>query len=104
MNPNQPIQPQQNQGQQINIKITDEVLGGKYANMMQVAHTKEEFILDFMNVMPPNGIVNARIITSPGHIKRIVKALDENLKKYEATHGKIEEASAPNELGFSDRK
>ncbi len=91
-------QPQQN----INIKITDEMLKGAYANMMLVQHTREEFILDFMNIIPPNGIVSARVITSPGHIKRIVAALTENLKKYESQFGKIAQAEAPTsqEIGF----
>jgi len=90
-------QPGQDQGKpkQINIKITDEVLTGKYANMMQVAHTKEEFILDFANVVPPQGILNARVITSPGHIKRIIKALQDNLAKYEQAFGRITEAEEP---------
>ena len=95
---------QANQPQQINIKINDEVLAGKYANAMQVTHTKEEFVLDFMNILPPNGIVTARVITSPGHMKRIIKALQENLGRYEAIFGKIEEAEAPSEIGFGDRK
>jgi hypothetical protein len=90
------------QGQNMNVKITDEVLKGCYANMMMVSHTKEEFVLDFLNLLPPQGIVNARIITSPGHLKRIISALGENLKKYEDQFGIIQEASGPSssEIGF----
>ena len=88
------------QPKQINIKITDEVMAGRYANMMQVAHTKEEFILDFANIVPPQGILNARIITSPGHVKMIVKALQVNLKKYEDTFGEIEESRPPKGIPF----
>ena len=95
----------QQQNQQIQIKVTDDALSGKYSNTMQVTHTKEEFVLDFLNIFPPSGIVTARIITSPGHMKRIVAALAENLKKYEASFGAIAEASAPShEVGFADRK
>ena len=95
-------QPQQQNQQNINIKITDEILKGAYANMMLAQHTKEEFILDFMNIVPPNGIVTARVVTSPAHIKRIVNALTENLKQYETQFGKIEEGQAPTnqEIGF----
>jgi len=100
---NQPIQPSQ-QPKQIQIKLTDEMLAGKYANAMQVSHTKEEFILDFLNIFPPNGIVTSRVITSPGHLKRLINALQENLKKYENTFGKIEEADSPQNIGFEDRK
>lgn len=80
---------------EIPIKITDDVLKGVYANSMVIVHTKEEFMIDFMNIFPPQGIVNARIIISPGHIKRIVKALQENIERYERTYGKIEEAPEP---------
>jgi len=86
--------------QQLNIKITDEVMEGRYANMMQVMHTKEEFILNFANVVPPQGIMTARVITSPGHMKRIIKALEDNLVKYEQTFGRIDEAEPPKGIPF----
>lgn len=86
---------------QIQIKAQDEVLKGVYANNMQVGHTKEEFIFDFINLFPPQGMLTARIIMSPGHTKRVLKALAENVKKYESQFGKIEEAGAPTqEFGF----
>ena len=94
--PNQP-------SQQIQIKATDQALQGHYSNIMQVAHLQEEFILDFMNIYPFQnlGVLNARIIVSPGHLKRMVGALAENLKRYEEVFGKITTAEAPGEeLGF----
>jgi len=87
--------------QQIQIKAKDDDLKGVYSNAMQVTHTREEFVLDFLNIFPPHGTLNARIITSPGHLKRIAKALQENIQKYEHAFGQIEEANAPqNEIGF----
>jgi hypothetical protein len=80
---------------QMRVKITDEILRGVYANQMVVTHTKEEFILDFVNVFPPEGIVNARIIISPGHLKRVIRALGDNVRKYEEHFGEIPEAAAP---------
>ena len=88
---------------QIQIKIGDSELKGVYANLMRVTHTKEEFVLDFANVVSPTegGIVTTRVITSPGHLKRIIKALEENLKKYEEKFGEIEVAKEPEaKLGF----
>jgi len=83
------------------IKIQDNFPGGEYANAMQVAHNKEEFILTFMNVLPPSGRVSAKIITNPSHMKRMISALQDNISKYETQFGKIEEAKAPEkELGF----
>ncbi len=69
--------------------------------MMQILHTKEEFVLDFLNIFPPTGTLNARIILSPGHLKRMLKAIEENLKKYEAQFGQISESEAPkSSIGF----
>lgn len=86
--------------QEIQIKATDEDLKGRYANAMQVGHTKEEFVLDFINITFPTGTIQSRIITSPGHAKRIISALSENIRHYEEKFGKIEEAEAPRSIGF----
>jgi len=86
---------------EIKIKIKDEDLKGVYSNLMQVSHTKEEFVLDFFLVSLPEGILSSRVIISPGHLKRLIKALQENVSKYEEKFGKIEEAVAPEApLGF----
>jgi hypothetical protein len=77
------------------VKIPEKVLGGVYANQMVVSHTGEEFLLDFVNLFPPEGVVNARVIVSPGHLKRMIRALADNLQKYEGRHGQIQEAPAP---------
>jgi hypothetical protein len=79
----------------LNVKISDEELKGRYSNLLRVTHTREEFILDFINLVPPQGIVTARLVTSPGHMKRILRALAANLERYEETHGTIEEAPEP---------
>lgn len=95
------------QQQQIQVKVTDEVLKGVYANMVQVGHTPEEFILDFMNMFPPTGIITSRVIISPGHMKRIVAAIADNLKRYEGQFGSIKAgsaSSAPTTTSSSDHK
>jgi hypothetical protein len=79
----------------LNIKIEDEELRGRYSNLLRITHTREEFILDFINLVPPQGIVTARVVTSPGHLKRIVRALETNLRRYEEAFGPIREASEP---------
>ncbi|PJE75990.1 DUF3467 domain-containing protein [Candidatus Uhrbacteria bacterium CG10_big_fil_rev_8_21_14_0_10_48_11] len=87
----------------IQIKADDNALKGTYANLMQVSHLNEEFILDFMNVYPFQGIgtLNARVIVSPSHYKRMISAMQENLKRFEETHGTIAIGDAPNtEVGF----
>jgi len=83
----------------LNVKITDEELMGRYSNLLRITHTREEFFLDFINLVPPQGIVTARVITSPGHLKRIIRALSANLERYEETFGVIEEAPEPDADG-----
>ena len=87
--------------QQIQIKTSDEKLKGEYSNAVQILHTKEEFVLDFLNIFPPTGTLNSRVILSPGHFKRMISAMNENLKKYEDQFGKIEKSEAPSQnIGF----
>lgn len=87
--------------QEIEIKAKDEVLEGTYANMAQVSHTKEEFVIDFASVFPPQGTLNSRIIVSPGHMKRIIRAMKENVERYEEQFGPVEESDEPDkEFGF----
>ncbi|MDP3957285.1 MAG: DUF3467 domain-containing protein [bacterium] len=90
---------------QVQIKATDEVLRGLYSNMANILHTKEEFVIDFMNVFPPTGTLNARVIVSPGHFKRMVAAMAENLKKYEGQFGNVAASEAPSTtIGFQAKE
>ncbi len=84
------------------IKIADNIPGAEYANAMQVNHNRDEFQLMFLNILGPSGRVTGKIITGPGHLKRIVAALQDNLKKYEERFGVIKEAEGPEEkeIGF----
>lgn len=92
-------------GRSIQIKAKDEDLKGAYSNLMQVLHTKEEFILDFFLVSPPQGILSSRVVMSPGHIKRMTRALQENISRYEEKFGKIAEAKVPEtSIGFKARE
>ncbi len=99
---------QQAMQQEIKIKAKDEDLKGVYSNMMQILHTKEEFILDFFLTAPPEGMLASRVIMSPGHVQRMIKALQENVGKYEEKFGKIEEAKTPEmpeeRIGFKVEK
>jgi hypothetical protein len=95
-------QPEQ---KQVQIQIMDTAKDPIYANAMQVSHTQDEFIMDFMKFFPPTATLNARIIITPGHVKRIIKALQENVAKYEGTFGQIKESSEPSqEIGFGEKK
>ena len=83
-----------NSPQELQIQIPPEIQRGAYANNMVVAHTQEEFVLDFILATPPVGTVNARVIVSPSHAKRIAQAMVENIQKYEARFGEVENIPA----------
>jgi len=90
------------QQKQIQLKAEDAALKGAYANLMQVSHTREEFVLDFIFMHPPVGTLSARVLTSPGHLKRIIAALQENVAQYERAFGKIAPAEEPqSSIGFA---
>ena len=89
--------------QEIKVSLPESLRSGVYCNNTMITHTKEEFIMDFMMVAPPAGIITARVIMSPGHLKRTIVALQKNLKIYEGKFGRIKEAAAPqqkNPIGF----
>ncbi|MDI6798151.1 MAG: DUF3467 domain-containing protein [Desulfatibacillaceae bacterium] len=87
--------PVDNPEKEIRIHFPKALHGGVYANNMTVGHTREEFVLDFLMVAPPAGALTARVITSPGHFKRMVKALAESLEQYENNFGEIVESQPP---------
>lgn len=78
---------------QLNIEISEEVAEGTYANLAIITHSHAEFVVDFVNVMPgtPKSKVKSRIILTPQHAKRLMKALAENVAKYEELNGDIKD-------------
>src|SRR6185503_12177715 len=85
---------QQNvQAPQLNIEISEEVAEGTYANLAIITHSHAEFVIDFVNVMPgtPKSKVKSRIILTPQHAKRFMKAMAENVEKYESINGAIKD-------------
>jgi hypothetical protein len=87
--------PEKEAQQGIQVYFPDNLKGGVYSNVMQVIHTKEEFVLDFIMIMPPVGSVTARVVISPGHMKRMINALVQNVGKYEEKFGKLTAAEEP---------
>lgn len=83
----------ENQPNQLNIEISEEVAEGNYANLAIITHSHAEFVIDFVNVMPgtPKSKVKSRIILTPQHAKRLMKALADNVQKFEAVNGSIKD-------------
>ncbi len=84
---------QEQQPNQLNIEISEEVAEGSYANLAIITHSHAEFVIDFVNVMPgtPKSKVKSRIIFTPQHAKRFMKAMIENIEKFEAMQGVIKD-------------
>jgi hypothetical protein len=78
---------------QLNIEISEEIAEGHYANLAIITHSHAEFVIDFVNVMPgtPKSKVKSRIILTPQHAKRLMKALTENITRFEATNGPVKD-------------
>jgi len=78
---------------QLQIELNEDVAEGVYSNLVMISHSPEEFILDFIRVMPgvPKARVKSRIVVTPGHAKRLLAALADNVQRYEVQHGEIPE-------------
>ncbi len=88
---------------QIRIELDDAMAQGAYANLAFIRHSETEFTIDFIYVQPqePKAKVRARVISSPGHTKRLLLALQENIKRYEEKFGEIKAAGEPSKkIGF----
>lgn len=83
----------QNQNNQLNIELTEEIAEGIYSNLAILTHSPSEFVIDFIKIMPnvPKAKVKSRIVLTPQHAKRLLKALADNVSKFEQTHGKIKD-------------
>ncbi len=81
----------QNQNGQLQIELKEDVAEGIYSNLAILSHSSSEFILDFIRVMPntPKANVKSRIVLAPEHAKRLLRALDDNISKYERVYGTI---------------
>ncbi|MFP9117302.1 DUF3467 domain-containing protein [Flavobacterium sp. RNTU_13] len=88
---------QKPQQAQLSIELDEQVAEGTYSNLAIINHSPTEFILDFVNIMPgmPKAKVKSRIVLTPQHAKRLLKALAENVHRYESAHGIITETEAP---------
>ncbi len=82
---------------QINIELDEAVAQGTYSNLAIINHSVSEFVVDFISIMPgvPKSKVKSRIILTPQHAKRLLKALGENVARFENAHGEIKDYEQP---------
>lgn len=88
----------------LQIDLSEEVAQGLYANLAIITHSSSEFIVDFARIMPgiPKPVVKSRIILAPEHAKRLLRALEENIGKYEQVFGSIHFPEEPSPASFMD--
>ena len=79
---------------QLNIELPEDIAEGIYSNLAIITHSNAEFVIDFVRAMPgvPKAKVKARILLTPQHVKRLQKALADNISKYESVHGPIKDS------------
>ena len=84
---------EKNKKEGLNIELSEEISEGSYSNLAIINHSPSEFVLDFIQMMPgvPKARVKSRIILTPQHAKRLMKALNENIIKFEGQHGEIKD-------------
>lgn len=82
---------------QLNIELDEKMADGTYANLAIINHSVSEFVVDFINIMPgtPKAKVKSRIILTPQHAKRFMKAMADNVHRYEKAHGEIKDQDMP---------
>ncbi|MFB6306169.1 MAG: DUF3467 domain-containing protein [Flavobacteriales bacterium] len=92
---------EEEQSQELNIEIPEDVAEGIYSNLAVITHSNSEFVLDFVRVMPstPKSKVKSRVILTPHHAKRLMRALQDNMQKFESLHGEVSEPDQGGEDG-----
>ena len=86
-NPNKPKEVK------LDIELSEDIAEGIYSNLAIINHSASEFVIDYIALMPgrPKAKVKSRIILTPQHAKRLLKALADNIKKFEKAHGEIKD-------------
>lgn len=85
----------------IQIDLDENTAQGAYSNLVLINHSDNEFVFDFAFLQPnaPRARVRARILSSPRHTKRLLRALELNVRRYEERFGVIEESEGPVIMG-----
>ncbi|RKZ28455.1 DUF3467 domain-containing protein [bacterium] len=90
----------------IQIDLPDEIAEGIYANIVLIAHSPSEFVLDFARMVPgvSKAKVQTRVIMTPLNAKNLMLALKNNIDKYEEQFGEISAAGGKIEksIGFTE--
>ena len=80
--------PSQPAGPKINVP---EGMEPAYANLARISHSPADIVIDFAHLLPGETSANirSRVVMSPLSAKLLLRALTENLARYEAAFGEI---------------
>lgn len=90
------------QAPQIAIDLDEVTAQGAYCNLVLINHSDSEFVMDFAFLQPaaPRARVRARIVCSPRHTKRLLRALEANVQRFEERFGVIDDGPGIDVAGF----
>ncbi len=92
------MEEQNKKGKELNIDLSEDMAQGVFSNLALINHSPTEFVVDFIQVMPgiPKPKVRSRVILTPTHMKKLLRAMADNVAKYEQQYGEIDEEQTPN--------
>lgn len=83
------------QKQRLQLQVDKDLAPGRPTNGAVIAHTADEFMFDFVLLMPgQTPVVTSRLVTSPRHAKALLRSLGDNIARFEQKHGPIPEPPA----------
>ena len=91
------MEDKENNKKQINIELDEKISEGIYSNLVIINHSVSEFVVDFISMMPgvPKAKVKSRIILTPQHAKKFLKALNDNVQRFEEANETIKDYEEP---------
>lgn len=83
-----PTTPPKPQGPMLEVPADLEII---YANLARIAHSPSDIVMDFAHLLPgeTKAKIGARVVMTPLSAKLLMRALSENLARYEAAFGEI---------------
>jgi len=71
--------------------IVPEGMEPAYANLARISHSPADIVIDFAHILPGETTANirSRVVMTPLSAKLLLRALTENISRYEAAFGEI---------------
>lgn len=62
-----------------------------YSNLARISHSPADIVIDFAQILPgeTRAVIQSRVLMTPISAKLLMRAIQENLSRYEAAFGEI---------------